>query len=55
MVRALSKEEFESVIGKNSMKRAVQSEEGAKMIMVLESDLCSYVTGQIIRVDSGMN
>jgi 3-oxoacyl-[acyl-carrier protein] reductase len=36
------------------MGRAGQPEDVAKVILFLASDLASYVTGQVIRVDGGM-
>lgn len=55
LINTMTKEEYEIAIGKSSMKRAAQPEEVANMIMVLGSNLSSYVTGQIVRVDGGMN
>lgn len=43
--------EFENKI---SLKRIAQPEEIANLILFLASDLASYITGQVIRVDGGM-
>ena len=45
---------IEETIEKVSLKRLGNPEEIAKTALYLASDLSSYVTGQIIRVDGGM-
>lgn len=55
LLQTLSGEEYEQAISKSSMHRSARPEEIANMIMVLASDLSTYVTGQIVRVDGGMN
>lgn len=55
LLNSMTREEYDEAINKCGMKRAARPSEIANMIMVLSSDLSSYVTGQIIRVDGGMN
>lgn len=55
LLQSMTSEEYSQAVGKSLMKRAANPEEIANMILVLASDLSSYVTGQIIRVDGGMN
>jgi 3-oxoacyl-[acyl-carrier protein] reductase len=45
---------IEETISKTSLERVGKPEEIAKTALYLASDLSSYVTGQIIRVDGGM-
>jgi 3-oxoacyl-[acyl-carrier protein] reductase len=45
---------IEETISKVSLKRFGEPEEIAKTALYLASDLSSYITGQIIRVDGGM-
>ena len=45
---------IEETISKVSLKRVGEPEETAKTALFLASDLSSYITGQIIRVDGGM-
>ncbi|MBD1156624.1 SDR family oxidoreductase [Pelagibacterales bacterium SAG-MED20] len=45
---------IEETISKVSLERVGKPEEIAKTVLYLASDLSSYVTGQIIRVDGGM-
>ena len=42
------------VISSISLKRVAKPEEIANVALLLSSDLMSYVTGQVIRVDGGM-
>ncbi len=55
LLQSMSPSEYNQAVKKNIMHRAADPEEIANMIMVLASDLSSYVTGQIIQVDGGMN
>lgn len=55
LLQSMSPSEYNQAVKKSIMHRAADPEEIANMIMVLASDLSSYVTGQIIRVDGGMN
>jgi len=55
LLQSMSNDEYEQAVNKSLMRRAAEPEEIANMIMVLASDLSSYVTGQIIRVDGGIN
>ena len=50
----MTADEYKQAVNKSLMNRAADPEEIANMIMVLASDLSSYVTGQIVRVDGGM-
>lgn len=55
LLQSMTPDEYEQAINKSLMRRAADPEEIANMLMVLASDLSSYVTGQIVRVDGGMN
>lgn len=46
---------LEEIIQNTIMKRLGDKEEIANVIMFLASDLASYITGQILRVDGGLN
>ena len=49
-----TKETIKDVISRVSLKRIAQPEEIANTALFLSSDLSSYITGQVIRVDGGM-
>lgn len=55
LLQTMTADEYKQAVNKSLMHRAADPEEIANMIMVLASDLSSYVTGQIVRVDGGMN
>lgn len=46
---------WNDLIARTSLKRAAEPEEIANVICCLSSDLSSYVNGQVVRVDGGMN
>ena len=54
MTDVLSDKVKEDIIKNIPMKRFGVSEEVAKVALFLASDLSSYVTGEVIRVDGGM-
>ena len=45
---------IEDVVSRTSLKRIANPEEIANVALLLSSDLSSYITGQVIRVDGGM-
>lgn len=54
MTDNLAQEDYQRLISKVNMKRGGLPEEVANVLLFLASDLSSYVTGQVIRVDGGM-
>lgn len=54
MTRALPEDKFNNLIKKAEIPRAGEPEEVANVLVYLISDLSSYVTGQVIRVDGGI-
>lgn len=55
LLQSMTRDEYKQAVNKSLMRRAAEPEEIANMIMVLASDLSSYMIGQIVRVDGGMN
>jgi len=54
MRKNTSNEIIDEVTSRISLKRIADPEEIAKVALFLSSDLSSYITGQVIRVDGGM-
>jgi len=55
MMRTSTPEDaLKNTLNRISMKRVGSPEEIAKVVLFLSSDLSSYMTGQILRVDGGM-
>ena len=54
MTKSLTQPQWDALLSKCSIPRAGLPSEVADVLMYLASDLSSYVTGQIIRVDGGM-
>ncbi len=55
MTRKAKEEQINNIINKTSLKRIGLPEEVANIYMFLCSELSSYITGQIIRIDGGLN
>lgn len=54
MTKALTEDKFNDLLKTAEIPRAGKPEEVANVLLYLISDLSSYVTGQIIRVDGGI-
>ncbi len=54
LIKTMSEEDFAKIMERCPMHRPAEPREIANMMVVLASDLSSYVTGQIIRVDGGI-
>lgn len=54
MTESLSDQVLEGINQETPMGRAGESEEVAEAVAFLASDLSSYITGEVIRVDGGM-
>jgi len=54
MTQALTEEQRAELLYPSDIKRLGQPEEVAHVIVFLASDLSSYITGQVIRVDGGI-
>jgi len=54
MTAALEDSDYNKLVEKTSMNRAGITSEVADVLMFLLSDMSSYITGQVIRVDGGM-
>ncbi|MHB8062986.1 MAG: SDR family NAD(P)-dependent oxidoreductase [Ruminiclostridium sp.] len=54
MSSELKDELFQATIGKTIMKRLGEPIEIAKAVLFLASDMSSFITGQVLRVDGGM-
>ena len=54
MKKNTSEEILNEVTSRISLKRIANPEEIANVALLLSSDLSSYITGQVIRVDGGM-
>jgi 3-oxoacyl-[acyl-carrier protein] reductase len=50
----MSKEVIEDTINRTNLKRIGMPTDIAEAILFLSSDLSSYMTGQVLRVDGGM-
>jgi 3-oxoacyl-[acyl-carrier protein] reductase len=54
MTRSLDEKAKEAMLGQVPMGRPGTSEEVAKVVLFLASDLSSYITGRVIQIDGGM-
>jgi len=54
MTRALPEDKFNVLVEKTKIPRAGDPEEVANVLLYLISNMSSYVTGQIIRIDGGI-
>ncbi|MCK4825466.1 SDR family oxidoreductase, partial [bacterium] len=54
MLSSMTEEVIEDTVQQTHLKRAGDPDEIAKASLFLASDMSSYVTGQILRVDGGL-
>jgi 3-oxoacyl-[acyl-carrier protein] reductase len=54
MKKNTTQETIKDVLSRVSLRRIATTEEIANTALFLSSDLSSYITGQVIRVDGGM-
>ena len=54
MTENTSKEIINNIASNTSLKRIADPKEIANVALLISSDLSSYITGQVIRVDGGM-
>lgn len=54
MTASLASGDYQKLVDKTSLNRAGKPDEVGNVLMFLASDLSSYVTGQIMRIDGGM-
>ena len=54
MIEGMKEDLMQETINKTIMKRVANVSEIANAVLFLASDLSSYITGQILRVDGGM-
>ena len=54
MIESTPEDALETTLRRTCMKRVGRPEEIANVVLFLSSDLSSYMTGQVLRVDGGM-
>ena len=54
MIESTTKDAIEDTLKRTCLKRIGRPEEIANVALFLSSDLSSYMTGQVLRVDGGM-
>ena len=54
MIESTPKDALEDTLKRTCLKRVGRPEEIANVVLFLSSNLSSYMTGQVLRVDGGM-